>query len=200
VDEVDQMKQTATRQKKAVGLLPWQAARQPKTAESGQTLLEFAFMLPFLMLLLLGIAEIGRAAFITIKVSNAATAGAEYGSQNSTTASQTIISGHKMSIPQAALCDANGDIAGACQTTGILLPANITATNGCTCDTGNGTSCNPMPPMPGTCPLNFSCASGQVVECVNVTTYATFDPLFHFPGLPTTYSAHGNATQRVRQP
>ena len=81
------MKQrVGTRQKKAAGRLTWQAARQPKTAESGQTLLEFALMLPFMMLLLLGIAEIGRAAFITITVTNAATAGAEYGSQNSTTA------------------------------------------------------------------------------------------------------------------
>jgi TadE-like protein len=198
VDDVEQMKQrTARRQAKAPGHSPLRAARQPRTAESGQTLLEFAFMLPFMMLLLLGVAEIGRAAFITIKINNAATAGAEYGSQNSTTASQTTITGPKMSIPQAALCDANGDIAGACQITGILLPANITATNGCTCDTGNGTSCNPMP---AACPSNFSCASGQVVECVNVTTYAQFSPLFHYPGLPTTYSAHGNATQRVRQP
>src|SRR5450759_2469354 len=99
--------ETAQRHKKEVGRPPLQTVRQPRTAESGQTLLEFALMLPFLMLLLLGIAEIGRAAFIAIKVSNAATAGAEYGSQNSTTASQTtIISG--MSIPQAALCDADG--------------------------------------------------------------------------------------------
>jgi TadE-like protein len=190
---------SAKSQKKAVIRPPLQTLRKPRTAESGQTLLEFALMVPFLCLLLLGIAEIGRALFISIKVANAATAGAEYGSQNSTTASQTtIISG--MSIPLAALCDADGytdQRFPVCQTTGILLPANITATNGCTCDTGNGASCKPMP---ATCPSNFSCASGQVVECVNVTTYAQFSPLFHYPGLPTTYSAHGNATQRVRQP
>jgi Flp pilus assembly protein TadG len=192
----------ARRQAKALGHPPLRAGRQPRTAESGQTLLEFALMLPFLMLLLLGVAEIGRAAFIAIKVSNAATAGAEYGSQNSSTAARTTITGQKMSIPQAALCDANGDILGVCQITGILLPGNITATNGCTCDvvsgTGSGISCSPMPT---TSCSGFLCSSGQqIVECVNVTTYAQFSPLFHYPGLPTTYSAHGNATQRVRQP
>jgi hypothetical protein len=200
VDEVDQMKQTATRQKKAAGLLPWQAARQPKTAESGQTLIEFALMLPFMMLLLLGIAEIGRAAFITIKVTNAATAGASYGSQNSANASQTGAtcppSTVCLTMPIAALCDANGDQGLYNCATGILTAPNTVATNGCQCDSGNGASCKPMPA--GNC-STISCGSGQVVECVQVTTHADFDPLFHFPGLPTTYQANGKAIMRVRQ-
>ena len=180
------------RQKKAVGCLSRQVARQAKTAESGQTLLEFAFMLPFMMLLLLGIAEIGRAAFISITVSNAATAGAEYGSQNGTTAADFP------GMQNAALCDANGHIsASACNTTGILTTGNITPTAGCACDTGSGTSCNQA---------FLSCTSsaitgctGQVVGCVQVTTHADFSPLFHYPGLPTTYQANGKAVQRVRR-
>ena len=180
------------RQEKAGGRLSWQAARQRKTAESGQTLLEFAMMLPFMMLLLLGIAEIGRAAFITITVTNAATAGAEYGSQNATTASDFP------GMQNAALCDANGHISlSACNTTGILTSGNITPTSGCACDTGAGTSCNQA---------FLSCTSsaitgctGQIVGCVQVTTHADFSPLFHYPGLPTTYQANGKAVQRVRQ-
>ena len=180
-----------TRQKKAVGCLTWQAARQPKTAESGQTLLEFAFMLPVLMLLLLGIAEIGRAAFITITVNNAATAGAEYGSQNATTASDFP------GMQNAALCDANGHIGlSACNTTGILTTGNITPTSGCACDTGGGTSCNTF--VSCTDPSITGC-TGQVAECVQVTTHADFTPLFNYPGLPTMYHANGNAVQRVRK-
>src|ERR1039458_8884760 len=57
---------TAQRHKKAVGRLPLQTVKQPKTAESGQTLVEFALMLPFMLLLLLGIVEIGRVAFIRL--------------------------------------------------------------------------------------------------------------------------------------
>ncbi|MFI5116658.1 MAG: TadE/TadG family type IV pilus assembly protein [Terriglobales bacterium] len=192
MDEVDQMEQTAMRQKKAGDRLPGQAARQPKTAESGQTLLEFAFMLPFMMLLLLGVAEIGRAAFITIAVSNAATAGAEYGSQNGTTASDFP------GMQNAALCDANGHISlSACKTTGILTSGNITPTSGCACDTGSGTSCN-QTFLACTSSAITGC-SGQIVECVQVTTHADFSPLFHYPGLPTTYQANGKAVQRVRQ-
>lgn len=185
------MKQTATRQVKAVGRLPMQAARQAKT-ESGQTLLEFALMLPFMMLLLLGIAELGRAAFITIKVTNAATAGASFGSQNRANASNFL------AIQNHALCDANGDLGldvTRCSA-GILTLSNTVATNGCVCDSGDGASCNPMPA--GDC-TTISCGSGQVVECVKVTTHADFDPLFHFPGLPTTYQTNGKAIMRVQQ-
>ena len=175
------------RQKKAGGRLSRQAARQPKTAESGQTLLEFALMLPFMMLLLLGIAEIGRAAFITITVTNAATAGAEYGSQNARTASDFT------GMQTAALYDADKGT-----TTGVLTPANTVATSGCACDKGgsSGTSCNQA---------FLSCTSsaitgcnGQIVECVQATTHADFSPLFHYPGLPTTYQANGKAVIRVR--
>jgi len=183
-----------TRQQKAVGRSPWQGARQLKTAESGQTLLEFALMLPFMMLLLLGIAEIGRAAFISITVTNAATAGAEYGSQNGTTASDFP------GMQNAALCDANGHISlSACNTTGILTSGNITPTSGCACDTGgsSGTSCN-QAFLSCTSSAITGC-SGQIVECVQVTTHADFSPLFHYPGLPTTYQANGKAVQRVRQ-
>jgi len=183
------MEQTEMRQTKGVGRLPLQTVQQPKTAESGQTLMEFALMLPFMMLLLLGIAELGRAAFITITISNAATAGAEYGSQSAATASDFT------GMQKAALCDANGDVAGYCKT-GILTQTPG-ATNFCECDTGSGTSClagagNTPPACSG-----FVCG-GQIVECVHVTTYATFSPLFHYPGLPTTYSAHGDAIRRVR--
>src|ERR1039458_3408905 len=165
-----------TRQKKAVGRLSRQAARQCKTAESGQTLLEFAMMLPFMLLLLLGIAEIGRAAFISITVTNAATTGAEYGSQNAATASDFT------GMQTAAFHHA-----GKGTTTGILTQTPV-ATSGCACDTGSGTSCNQS---------FLSCSSstitsclGQIVECVQVATHADFSPLFHYPGLPTTYQAN----------
>jgi Flp pilus assembly protein TadG len=210
VDEVDQMEQTTTRQKKAVGRRPGQTARQPKSAESGQTLLEFALMVPFMMLLLLGIAEIGRAAFITITVTNAATAGAEYGSQDSGLAKGTA---GAAAMELKAQCDANGytsDLVPVCQTTtGILAPpSTVCAYNACTCDNGAGTSCNLIawpPPGTGACTaMTDTCAaiscSGQIVNCVHVNTHADFNPLFHYPGLPTTYQANGKATMRVRQP
>ena len=169
-----------------MGRLTWRAARQRKTAESGQTLLEFAMMLPFMMLLLLGIAEIGRAAFITITVTNAATAGAEYGSQNAATASDTT------GMQTAAVYDADNGT-----TTGILTLANTVATSGCACDTGSGTSCNQS--FLSCSSSTIASCTGQVVECVQVTTHADFSSLFHYPGLPQTFQANGKAVQRVRR-
>jgi len=164
--------------KRALGCLPFAAPRRPKTAEGGQSLVEFALMLPFMAVLLIGIVEIGRAAFISVVVSHGATAGVEYGAQNTTTASD--IAGMTMAATQ----DSNYAV------------MTATPTYGCQCDDGAGTSCtNPVPPE-GSC-SGISC-SGQVVECVQVKTNATFTPLFNYPGLPSSFQANGNAVMRVR--
>ncbi len=151
--------------------------------ENGQSLLEFALILPLLALLLVGIAEIGRAVAYTMRVNNAALAGAEYGSQNGTTAASTT------NMEQAAVTEAYGN---------LVTLQNTTAEQGCQCvDPQSGVSCNPWPTSACS---SISCAAGQqIVECVRVTTHATFDSMFNFPGLPHTFNANGKATMRVRQ-
>src|ERR1700730_5920845 len=57
--------------------------------ERGQSLVELAFVLPVLLLLLVGIIEIGRFAYYSILVSNAARAGAQYGAQSLAAAADT---------------------------------------------------------------------------------------------------------------
>src|SRR5271154_4678932 len=98
-----------------------------KHKSAGQSLVECALLLPFMMVLMLGILEIGRAIFITIKVTNGATAGAGYGSQNPYTAADPI------GIQNTALCDADGaefpthgPLLPICNTSGILSRSNIT--------------------------------------------------------------------------
>ncbi|MGA2903998.1 MAG: TadE family protein [Candidatus Korobacteraceae bacterium] len=179
-------------------LLPtFAVARQPKTAESGQSVMEFAVMLPFMILLLLGVVEIGRAVYLHIEVANAATAGVEYGSQNEVKASD--IAG----MQDAAVCDANSQPGppGSPCTGGILTPADATATHGCFCQvTGSGTrsgqGCDPAQWLP--C-ATISCGGDVVVECVQVTTQASFNSLFNYPLLPSSFTAHGNAIMRVRR-
>src|ERR1700722_2857907 len=48
---------------------------------AGQSLVELALVLPILLLLMIGIIEVGRFAYYSILVSNAARAGAQYGAQ-----------------------------------------------------------------------------------------------------------------------
>jgi Flp pilus assembly protein TadG len=48
---------------------------------SGQTVVELALLLPLLLMLVIGVTEIGRYAYYDILVANAARAGAAYGAQ-----------------------------------------------------------------------------------------------------------------------
>ena len=98
-----------------------QIDRDPKSARirvcSGQTVVEVALLLPILLLLLVGVIEIGRYAYFDILISNAARAGAQYGAQ---------------SLIQAA------DVAGirtAAQNDG-LAAMTITTTQQCGCAAG----------------------------------------------------------------
>ena len=168
---------------------------QRRSCERGQTMLEFALMLPFMMLLAVGVVEIGRAIYYTIAVNNGATAGAEYGAQNPNTAAPS----NSANVINAARCDANGGNPPFCRD-GILTSSNVIVTNGCTCDSmGTGVSCNPMPAA-GTCAtISGSCSTQQTVECIQVQTTATYAPLFNYPGLPSSYTANGKAVMRVRQ-
>ena len=161
------------------------AARlQRKACDRGQSLLEFALMAPFLLLLMVGVIEIGRAIYYTVEVNNAATAGVQYGAQDTLTAQNFAL------MQSSATADAN-------------FPGNkmtAIAVNGCYCDAGTGTSCTYPIIGQNQCTPEFSCPNGeQVVECVQVTTHATFDPLFGFPGLPAKYQANGQAVLRVRR-
>jgi hypothetical protein len=139
-------------------------------------------MLPFLALLGVGVVELGRAIFYTVQVTNAATAGVEYGAQSTLT--MVDIPG----MERKATDDAS------------LVSAH--ATFGCTCDSGGGTpaeSCSYPVPGPPTVCNSIDCSGGQVVQCVQVTTQATITPIFRFPGLPATYQANGRAVMRVRK-
>ena len=150
--------------------------------EGAQSLVEFALVLPFMLLLCLGIAEIGRAAFISMTVNDAAFAAVEYGAQNSNTAAD--LSG----MSATALSDGN------------LSGMTASANHYCECDPvsgdGAGTSCNPAG---ATACSSVSCGSGQVVECVSVTTHSSFNALFSYPALPSSFQANGRAVMRVRK-
>ncbi len=160
--------------KRSSARLRWRFA-----GEGAQTMLEFALMLPFLMLLGVGVVEVGRAIYYTIAVNNAATAGVEYGAQSWITAQDTS------GMQSAATLDAN------------FAPMTATATYGCSCDNGDGSSCT-YPVAPVSSCSTITC-TGQIIACDQVTTHASFNALFHYPGLPSTYQANGRAVMRVRR-
>ncbi len=159
--------------------------------ERGTSLLEMAFLIPILLLLLLGIIEIGRYAELSILVANAARAGVQYGAQNLVTAADNA------GIQNAALND--GQNISPCtggNTTNCLTvspPAN--AYSGyvlCGCSS-SGTA-------PGsTCPPTGCSLPNHQLVYIQVDTQGKFKSLFSYPGIPSSLTINGSAQMRVAQ-
>jgi Flp pilus assembly protein TadG len=135
---------------------------------------ELALMFPIFILLLIGAAEFGRLAYAAIEISNAARAGASYGSLTHITAS-----------------DFPNIVAIAKKDAANLTGVTATAVNSCACSSGGTIVCSTALT---TCP-----SPARIIEYVKVNTSATVDPLFHYPGLPRTFALTGQAIVRVEQ-
>lgn len=163
--------------------------RRRKISHSGQALVELAFLLPMLVLLAVGIIEIGRYAYIGILVGNAARAGSAYGAQSLPQSVDTT------GIASAAKFDFAGAAAGNTSKNG-LTPGSLTVTSAvsCGCDnagTVNGVGCNAV--GAGTC------ATGHWVVTLTVTASGTFTGLFNYPGIPSSISVLRTSSMRVAQ-
>ena len=150
--------------------------------ESGRRFWSTALVVPFLLLLLIGTVEFGIVAMGSIEVTNAASAGALYGAQNRANASDNA------GITNAARNDAAN-----------VTSLNVTGvTQWCACE--NATAVSVSGAVNCTAFAPASCVSpSRIVEWVQVDTSAGFDPLFHYPGLPPTFTLRGRATMRVGQ-
>lgn len=145
----------------------WQGQR-------GVALVEFAIAIPLLMLLLLGAAELGRYAYFSIIVANAARAGAQYGSQNGTTA-----------------LDSTG-IQAAAQNDGTNGISALTVSTSPTCWCWNGTAYSST-----ACSLPLHCVSGHAVEFISVTVSGTAHSIMKYPLLPSTLPVSATTTMRL---
>src|SRR5882757_5943009 len=147
------------------------------TGDAGQGLIELALTLPLLILILLGGAEFARFAWASIETANAARAGPQYGAQTNITASDDA------GMQTAALND------------GINLTGlAATSSHSCACSTAPTASIACSTALP-------SCASPAIVlEYVQVNTSSTIHPLYHWPGLPATFTPNGSAIMQVAQP
>jgi Flp pilus assembly protein TadG len=142
-----------------------------KRSELGSSIVELAFILPVLSLVLLGIIDFGRFFYTSVEVTNAAHAGAQFGARTIQMANNTT------GMQQAALNDAP-DTAG----------MTATASYSCTCPNAGVVSCT-----------TASCgASGAPVVTVTVTTQTTVSTLFPWPGIPSPITINGSASIRAR--
>jgi Flp pilus assembly protein TadG len=152
--------------------------------QSGQALLELALLTPLLLILVLGVIEMGRYAYISILVGNAARAGAAYGAQ---------------SLPQSV--DTTGIQTAAdndFQNNGQAV-ASLTVTSNTSCGCDNGGSVAAAGCTTTTNPTAGKCAAGHWVVMVSVTASGTFNGLFGYPGIPQSITVSKTATLRVAQ-
>src|SRR5437867_1729893 len=130
-----------------------------RAAQSGAALIEFALILPLLLLLLLGGMDLGRVYYYAMAVTQAARAGAQYG------AASVARSIDFAGMEQAAR-DAAQDI------------GTVTATADRLCECSDGT--------PADCRTGTCGAEGRPRIYVRVTTEVTFRALIPYPGIPDT--------------
>jgi Flp pilus assembly protein TadG len=155
--------------------------------QSGQALLEMALVLPLLIILALGVIEIGRYAYIAILVGNAARAGADYGAQSNAQSADTV------GIQNAAYYDFAGGTTSTNSANGLSQSTlTVSSVVSCGCDnTGTITSagCTTI-----TNPTAGSCTTGNWVVYVSVTASGTFNSLFNYPGIPSSLTVSRTAT------
>jgi Flp pilus assembly protein TadG len=150
--------------------------------DKGQAFVELALVLPIFILLLVGAVEVGRLAYASIEVSNAARAGVAYAAQNHTTAEDST------NIQLAANNDAPE-----------ITSLTATPSYSCSCEGSTGTmttfaSCSNTVANLTTCP-----SPSRIVLYVQVTTSAPVNTIFHFPGIPSTVTLRGFASMRAEQ-
>lgn len=139
-----------------------------RNSQRGASIVEVALMTPFLLLLLIGVIDFGRAFYDSIELENAARAGAQYGAINPTDTAGMVT---------AAKNDANIDIPSIA----------ATATYGCMCSDGTSSSAS--------CASTPSCSSStRQVNYVTVNTTYTYTTFLPWPGVPSSFALTGNAT------
>lgn len=147
--------------------------------EDGVALVEFAVIMPMLIMLLLGLVELGRLTYYCILVGNSARAGAAYGAQSDSYANDTT------GMQNTAVADAQG-----------LSAISASATQVCSCWSGTTSSS-----ISCTTDVNTACATGNRVVYASVTVTGVFHPLFSYSslGLPATWTITRTAQLRVSE-
>jgi len=146
--------------------------------DAGNALIELAFVLPVFVLIVIGAAELGRLAYISIEVSDAARAAVAYGAQNHVTAIDNT------GMINAAKYDAQN-----------ITDLAVSPSYSCYCYNGTTTS------SVACSSAASSCVSGsdQIMVNVQVKTSALVNTIFHFPGIPSTFTLNGLAVMTVEQ-
>jgi Flp pilus assembly protein TadG len=152
--------------------------RATRRSERGAAFVELAVALPLLILVLVGTIDFARVFYMSIELTNAARAGAQFGAFGDGSNSSNI-SGMQSAATAAAP-----------NLTGVTAQASRV----CQCVTDTGTTFT-------TLACDAACGVGEhAVTSVTVTARQTFSTIVaSFPGIPTGFTVERSATLRVAQ-
>lgn len=139
--------------------------------DGGQALVELALVLPLLLLMLVGVIDVGRLVYTTANVTNAARAGAMYGSLTSALDSPGMILAAQNEVNAAPTL------------------SSVTGVRVCRCSGADQeVLCTTI------------CPNGQqLITYAKVTASAAYSPLFPYPGVPGNSTLTKTVSMRVGQ-
>jgi len=135
----------------------------------GQAVVELALAAPLLAFLLVAATDFARVFFLWIELNNAARAGVQYGAQS------LIFAADATGMKSAAANDA------------LDITGMTTTASQCTCISGSSVP---------VCGAGY-CSVNTNATFVKVDTQATFQTLFHYPGIPPSTTISGQAIMQV---
>lgn len=144
-------------------------------SQRGNAIVEFALVFPVLALITIGIVDLGRYAYFAIAISNAARAGAAYGSINEKTVVDT----------KGMIAAAQADIANVPGTVNTPLPGETCFEWDATAHTQTSVPCNPS-------------NNGNNITYAVMTVSGSMQPLIKYPFVPGTINVSSKATMRVQ--
>jgi len=128
-----------------------------RRSDDGQSLVEAAIVVPFMLLMVIGIIDIGSYAYTGIEVASGARAGALYGSHDPATEY------NRDQMDAHALANSPD----------VKPTPSATATAFCVCADGTASTC-----------ASGDCSSSHRLDYVQVTESVQVSPLIPFPGIP----------------
>lgn len=157
-------------------------------SRAGSALVELALVLPMLLLILVGAMDFGRVFYMSMTLTNAARAGAQFGAQDPTAAMAANPASILSGMQTRAVSTATSNI-------GTI---SASANRVCQCATVS----NPVATAPSICNGSLpTCAGGQrLVVSVTIAATATFSRVtpFPIPGIPQAFPVARTATLRVQ--
>ena len=175
-------------------------------SEDGQSLVELALTIPLLLLMLMGMAELGQICYGAINVSNAAKAAAQYGAQDSSTAGDTA---GMLAAAQNEIGTVPGLVGSLDMPAATTMPDGTAVPSVTVCTSGSSSSCSYCScSSPDSAQTPFACgANNALSQCAGISqleqniiiqTHIKVNPLVSLPGM-STFNLYGHAVVKRLQ-